>query len=594
MMQRNLPKIIIIILVVVIVVVSVAGAVLYLKTDLFKSKQVLFEKYIAQNVESLSEVFDLSNEKKLSGILNSNDYTETLEAKLKYTENEDDEEEVYEIKERGVINNADEAVYRKISASFNDENLIEIEALNQNNMYGFRLSNLVQQFVSIENSNLAYLISSMGYDGEYFSDKINMVDLSSVLTFTDEEIETLKANYMQEIFKDIDKNAYSVTRNAIITLSNNKSITTTAYVLTVNQNELDKIYKRILNKAIDDEIILGKIEQISKSISEAGFIEQEGESLKEKYVSVLQKKIDELEYTGENKNEITFKVYQSKGKTVRTEIASDINKITIDLIDVDFGKNITLKIENYTDEGSDINYYSTIKEIEDNTVRRSLSYSIGETKSLDLSLEYTIDEEKIVIGTEANFSNENISNIGLDTNATLSIGDSKTIPNVFGEESKIPNIVLNNYDGEQVIQILNSLKNRQVKSLEEKQANINTKMLNNILLWLDEKQKESEEKQQNDEETKKRRFNNKFELYAGKDLDYEHVKRLLNTLSSNMADYEIVRNQIKIKIENGTENLQKAEEISNAITDKHTYNVEMGYSEDGYVNEITISVYKED
>ena len=266
MMQRNLPKIIIIILVVVIVVVSVAGAVLYLKTDLFKSKQVLFEKYIAQNVESLSEVFDLSNEKKLSGILNSNDYTETLEAKLKYTENEDDEEEVYEIKERGVINNADEAVYRKISASFNDENLIEIEALNQNNMYGFRLSNLVQQFVSIENSNLAYLISSMGYDGEYFSDKINMVDLSSELTFTDEEIETLKANYMQEIFKDIDRNAYSVTRNAIITLSNNKSITTTAYVLTVNQNELDKIYKRILNQAIDDEIILGQIEQISKSI----------------------------------------------------------------------------------------------------------------------------------------------------------------------------------------------------------------------------------------------------------------------------------------------------------------------------------------
>ena len=69
-MQRNLVKIIIIVLIVIMVLVSVIGTILIVATDMFKSKDVLFKRYIAQNVMAMSNIFDFSDEKDLVQILN--------------------------------------------------------------------------------------------------------------------------------------------------------------------------------------------------------------------------------------------------------------------------------------------------------------------------------------------------------------------------------------------------------------------------------------------------------------------------------------------------------------------------------------------
>ena len=69
---------------------------------------------------------------------------------------------------------------------------------------------------------------------------------------------------MKVIFEDIDKNSYSSNSNTVITLSNGQSITTNAYSLTINKNELDKIYKRILTQLVNDNIILTKIDEVKR------------------------------------------------------------------------------------------------------------------------------------------------------------------------------------------------------------------------------------------------------------------------------------------------------------------------------------------
>lgn len=592
-MQNNLSKIIIIILVVTLAIVSTTVTILYAKTDLLKSKDILFKKYLAQNVEFFSDILDLSSEEEFAKIIKENDYTDKMETKIKYTENEGDEEEVYSIKERGAINNKENAEYRKFDVSYGNEDLMQIEFAKQNNMVGFRLPNLVRQFVSVENSNLSYLISSMGYQGKYFSDKINMVDLSSVFTFTDEEIQELKATYMQEIFKDLDKKAFTIKRNSLITLSNDDSITTTAYVLKVNRNDLDKIYKRILNTAINDKIIIGKIDELSQRLENAGFKEQEGQTLKERYSKLLQQKIESLEYTGQDKTEITIKVYQTKGNTVRTEIATEEKKMTMDLLDIEHGKEITLKVEQYTEEGTDQTNYAINKEIENGIVKRNVFCKMADKETIQFGTKISNKENsEISIEGYLDYSGQNYHSINAEVNDSIKIGDSKKIPEIFTENSNVPNIILNNYDGDDIINILNNLKEKQISSLAEKQEVLSTKMLKNILLWLDEKQKEADKEQQNNEERKKQRFNNKFELYAGENLTHEHVKRLINVVSSNMKDYKAANGKLAIYIENGTKNEQKAEEILKAINDKHTYNVEMKYAENGYIAGIIISAYK--
>ena len=69
-------------------------------------------------------------------------------------------------------------------------------------------------------------------------------------------------------------------------MNNKQSVTTNAYSLTLTKNEMDKIYKKILNQAIKDEILLSKLDLIDSKIQEMGIIEKEGKSLKEQYINM--------------------------------------------------------------------------------------------------------------------------------------------------------------------------------------------------------------------------------------------------------------------------------------------------------------------
>jgi hypothetical protein len=93
---------------------------------------------------------------------------------------------------------------------------------------------------------------------------------------------------------------------------------------------------------------------------------------------------------------------------------------------------------------------------------------------------------------------------------------------------------------------------------------------------------------------KKEKFNNKFILYEGENVEQEYVQKLIKTVSENMEDYQVVSGtQIKILIKEGVKNEQKANEILTAIdSSKNTFNIKLNYDEQGYVNSIDITVYE--
>ena len=101
-MQDNKIKIIIIILIVLIFLVGIGGTVLYFTTDMLKSSKILFQKYIAQDMQNIVDVFEVSKEEQNIDLLRKSDYKEATNATLKYLEKENDEQEVYTIKEEGI------------------------------------------------------------------------------------------------------------------------------------------------------------------------------------------------------------------------------------------------------------------------------------------------------------------------------------------------------------------------------------------------------------------------------------------------------------------------------------------------------------
>ena len=116
--------------------------------------------------------------------------------------------------------------------------------------------------------------------------------------------------------------------------------------------------------------------------------------------------------------------------------------------------------------------------------------------------------------------------------------------------------------------------------------------MNNVLNWIDEREQQKAIDRQNQIDTAKQRFNNQFTLYAGENLTYDHIKRLMSIISENMTEYNVVNgSKIRIGIQEGSQNQQKAESIVKALDDRHTYNVTIHTPEDGYVDYIDIEVY---
>ena len=99
-MEKKL-KIIIILLIVAMFLIAIIGGILYFTTDLLKSKESLFQKYLFQNVQNIATVFDVSTGEKYIDYIRNNDYTENTEMNFSYLETENDQEEIYKITAEG-------------------------------------------------------------------------------------------------------------------------------------------------------------------------------------------------------------------------------------------------------------------------------------------------------------------------------------------------------------------------------------------------------------------------------------------------------------------------------------------------------------
>ena len=587
-MEKKL-KIIIILLIVAMFLIAIIGGILYFTTDLLKSKEALFKKYLFQNVQNIATVFDVSTGEKYIDYIRNNDYTENTEINFSYLENENDQEEIYKITTEGISNNSENAFYENIKASYGNEELANIELLRQNEVYGLRLSNLVQQFVSIENATMYYVVSNLGYNGTYFQEKINPdnVNFSGLFDLSEEEINTLREKYSNAIFSDIDSKSYSSKNNVTITLSNTESLENAKqYTLTLNKTEVDKIYRKILNEAINDTIILSKLEKIDNEIKEFGIIVPEGESLKERYTKKLQEIYDSIEYTGQNSQMITFNVYQYKGTTYRTSMKTDAGEYIIDLNNKN-GTELSYKTIKLTPEGENVTLYTLGKQADG---LRHIAYEDND-KSYDISLKTVSDENKITEAGSFLYKSKSINQIKIDLQTVFDFSNKKQIERKFEENN---NILLNNFESDTIENIFVSLNNRIIKQIEDKKAIINTKLLNNISIWIDKKETERKNIELNNLELKKQRFNNKFVLYEGENTDIATVTKLLKTAGKNMTNFEVIDGRhIKILIQSGVKNDEKAEQIINALSSqKYTYNIKMEYNEEGYINAIDISVYE--
>lgn len=535
MMPRK-KRIAIIITFTIIAITLILGILLfmYLKTDVFKSKEILFAKYISQNINTI-EILKNEDTLGIQNTLNTNKYTSQITGQIEYTENigTSDENKNSEINDVSIkinsnIDKLNEYDYKEISIGTEEEDLLKLEYLKQNQEYGIRLDG-IKQFVSVN-------YDTDSQENIQIENILSGIDINSILSFTEQEKQTLLETYIEILQSNISKDKYYKQPNFLITV-NNQDIETNAYYIKVTKEELNNLYIKMLEKLTSDEIILSRIDLIEDEIEKKYTDYENEESIRDTFINTINEKIEEIQNNNIGNEEIKIIVYENKGKTIRTTIEKNNNKLTIDLYNnsgiiinnIETSENVkekSIKIEKVQDEIQS-NLLFEFEEIQDNEILNNIQFNYQQT----------LQNNQITKNIQLGISNEKYESI-------LIIENNIQIKEQFENQVTLEtdNVKIQELDEEQIDMVKNILNENIQIQLTNLNNEVNLKeyiiMLQNLKLV----KQNSIEIPENEEvtEIERKRFNSQFEFFVSENLTTDNIKELLKVLEKNFDNMKIL------------------------------------------------------
>ena len=560
--MRN--KKILTIVIVFIVVLCITGGVLaylFLTTSAFKSDKEMFLEYFSQNIQMLNNMKSSGTYKQ---ILDEETFESNTEIKVSNSRGGEISSPLNDLSM--AINmqkdNANRYSYTDAQLLFKDEEYLEVELIEDQDLSGIRFTDVVKQFITKREE-----------------DETGKIPVSIEEIISEEEITSIKEKCVNIIKQELENATYSKIKNTMITYNNN-TIKTNAYTVTLTQDQVGNIILTILENLKTDEIILQKAEMFG--------ITNLGEE--------IDKLIDDLsDY--ENIHEMKITVYEQNDILIRTIVEYAGNTITLENSVENNSQKIKLQVScpNF-DKVVEQNLEIT-KTITDNEETYNISIELidGEdTKTINFTNQLTINEQNIIINTQAQYTQ------GIETTTITAINNTNLVDNIENkfilDESN--NAILTDYDETTRETVINLLKENVPKVFENR--------INLLSELLGFKQPEEQEPTEPGEMTQVEinRFNAKFEFYTGQSVTAENVKTLLDVVKDNLGNVEItqigevtedmdeedIKENIKLIIEKDKTNQELIQQVLEKIDDDTKYNVEIVYKqENGIIDYINIT-----
>lgn len=432
MKKSGKKSLIVLIIIALIAIAGGAVAYTYFCTDVFKSGQELFGKYLMQNVENINKTITLNKVEEIENKLKESKYEQNIE--ISYAENESDKSNV-EITIDTQNDSIEQKVYGNLSLKAEQiKEPLKLEYMQEDNIYSLRFNNSVQQFLSVENKNIKQFATKLGIDEAIIKEIPNKIDLETSLLkeieFTEEEINKEIEKYITLLYSNIAKENYQKNRNVVITV-NGETLTTNAYVLTLSLQEIQDLEIKLLEALKQDEIVLAKLEAIDDKIKKLG-----EESIKDEFAKTIQEKVEELQKRVVAQSNVSITIYEKEKEIVRIKAEKGLESATLDTTVVEGKKQIDL---NYVTEKTSNGL--TITRENANKISVQINNVNGEEKqSSKLEAELTENEDSakmnIVLETEegtANFE-RNITFVDkIDYDVTLDNTNSIILNDVSAE-----------------------------------------------------------------------------------------------------------------------------------------------------------------
>lgn len=592
---------------IIVIIIIITGILLYLNTDMFKSNKTLFFKYFGKNSENIKEIEEIFGSTEYEKNLQNNKYTDDINIKVNYTNNlqttsednsntinnvkllikgEEDKNNKYSYKDfklekdKNIATNTENQSSSENSNESNnkEQNIMEVEYIKNDNNYGIRFSDLFKQYLLVENNNLKDLFRKIGYSEqelENVPDSIEINDITlSDIKFTEDEIKQLSEKYSEIINKKVSKEKFEKNSKQVITI-NEKNITTNAYILKLTNEELNNLYVDLLESLKQDEIILNKIESIQNKINSININSSESKDLKESFAEEIDLQIEKINKTNIGNQETKIIVYENSGKTIRTAIQGKDYEINFDYINTQDEKNIELIVKK-----DEIETYNIKLKKDKDGIKLDI-YSNDETNPIKISLEQNKNESDKKCSNNINLKYENAnSKLEVSAEQEINIVDNFENENTLNDQNSI---LLNGLEKEQLQAVLNQVSEEVQQKINSISEEVKINDIQEILEALGIINKQQNIEAGGITETEKNRFNSKFEILKGEELDNENVLKVVEAVKDNIINAQVDTNEeIKIEISRNESNqdIEKSlEEYIKKEKDKK-YDIKIEYDED--------------
>ncbi|MBS5864380.1 MAG: hypothetical protein KIC54_06835 [Clostridium sp.] len=401
MMGRKKRNLIIVLSIITGLILIIGGILIYLNiaTDIFKSPDEVFYKYLYQN-GSIADVFDTDLLDRYYQRIENNAYNGTGEITIKTGMNDDSESDTKEFD--NLMNNLKLSYTTKsnlpekkqeteATIAYNDQEQFKFSVVQDNNNYGIKSDEVVYKYLKLKNENLRDIYTKLGVqNSESIPNQFNKIDYNIYKNMNAEDKAKILSTYQNVLNKGILSNHY--TKQADVNLNfNGQSVVANAYSLTLTEEEISSLKISLLETLMKDELTLKYLVQFLQLDS----------SYTVQIKQLIQEKIDDLKREQIEKNEnVRITVYESNMQLLTTIVEMPEANYTINNNVSETNQKVT--IVKQSNDGNNIN---TTVTLERNTSDNSNSFKM---EQISTTGETTTDRNAITINLNGNVDTGNL------------------------------------------------------------------------------------------------------------------------------------------------------------------------------------------
>ncbi len=432
-------KVLLFIIIILLLIIG-ALAIVYFKTDIFKTNAQKFWTYANQNMEFI-ELFNSQDMQDIRNKRSNNPYE--VNSILNIRKGNDS----YSITANTSAQDSNNLV-TDVNFQYNNKNIIDFVLAKKSNLVSFMSKELANGFIAIKNNNIQELAKEAGVgDVSNIPDSINWTSILDILYIQESDEKYFIETYSKLIEENTSKENYTDEQSGV--KINDDVHSATGYKIILTENEAKELAKKILTNLKDEDarsvnFISSRLKllNIPKKYTEHDAITGE--------VSKLIEQIDSIETTDEKFLEAT--VYVENKQVIQTNIKIKDGSVV---------KIIFKRDENklYIIQDSKNEYLAK-------SSNPILSY-IGNIKEITLSNNISDDKNSSTIEFKAEFFND----FNIEYNSKITIGNSGSASIEF---ENTPRIVLNELETENLKSTYNTIIYGLGKIYENKKILLNS------------------------------------------------------------------------------------------------------------------------